>query len=418
VKISILLPTRDRLPLLRLAIESVRRLDDRDWEIVVSDNQSSGDVAGYIRSLDDARIRYLRTPQLLSITDNWNNALAHSTGDYVIMMGDDDALLSNYFATTRRLIATFDQPHLIYHNALCYAYPGVIPSEPDGFLRSEGYADFLEKASQPFRLPPERARALVKSSMDFRISYSFNMQFVTIKRSLIDELAGSNGFYRSPFPDYYAMNHLFARAREIVVEPRPLVVIGVSKSSFGFFHNNQLEQAGKSFLAGKAGSDESEQHRAALLPGTNINDGWLRAMEDLQSELGLPVDLKPNYSRYRMLQIIYTYTGHHLRGTVGVDDLANLRRHLQAPERLFYDLLFAILAVTQRVSPASIRCYVPTVATLISRQFPWWNPVRDTGNYGDITDVVERIDGDREPERWRAQRGPQPLDRLLRAIFP
>ena len=114
MKISILLPTRDRLELLRHAIASVTRLEDHDYEIVISDNCSSGDVAGYVESLDGDRIRYVRTPRLFSITENWNNALAHSTGDYVLMLGDDDALLASYFTRTRKLIADFDGPQVIH----------------------------------------------------------------------------------------------------------------------------------------------------------------------------------------------------------------------------------------------------------------------------------------------------------------
>src|ERR1700733_1385243 len=124
MKISVLLPTRDRLDLLRHAVASVTRLEDTDYEVVISDNCSSGDVEGYASSLNDVRVRYVRTPELLSVTENWNNALAHCTGDYVLMLGDDDALLDGYFTRTRRLIAEFDDPQVIYHSALLYSYPG------------------------------------------------------------------------------------------------------------------------------------------------------------------------------------------------------------------------------------------------------------------------------------------------------
>ncbi|MGD0455559.1 MAG: glycosyltransferase family A protein, partial [Solirubrobacteraceae bacterium] len=200
MKISVLLPTRDRLELLRHAVASVLRIDDPDWEVVISDNCSSGDVAGYVASLGDERIRHLRTPELLSVTENWNNALEHSTGDYVLMLGDDDALLGDYFTRTRRLIADFDHPQVIYHNALSYAYPGVIPAEPDGFLRGEGYADFLRDCGErPFRLPLQDARRLARAAAGFRLGFGLNMQFVTIARDAVDELSGDGSFFRSPF---------------------------------------------------------------------------------------------------------------------------------------------------------------------------------------------------------------------------
>ena len=38
------MPTRDRLEYLKLAVETIRRQDCPDWEIVISDNDSSDDV--------------------------------------------------------------------------------------------------------------------------------------------------------------------------------------------------------------------------------------------------------------------------------------------------------------------------------------------------------------------------------------
>jgi hypothetical protein len=419
MKISVLLPTRDRLELLRRAVWSVRRLDDPDYEVVISDNCSAEDVAGYVASLKDPRIHYVRTPKLLSVTDNWNNALAHSIGDYVIMLGDDDALLSNYSTTVRRLIADFNHPQVVYHNALCYAYPGVIPGEPDGFLRGEGYATFLRGgARQPFRLPNEEARQLAHAATNFRLRYGFNMQFVTVARNVIDELSGDGSFFRSPFPDYYAINHLFACARSIVVEPRPLVVIGISPRSHGFYASNNREAEGRTFLEGRERPEQPAPGRLRLLPGTNMNDGWLRAVEDLYRQLGCPPDLKPNYRRYRMLQIVHTYNGYYLQGTVSTAQISQIKHGMTSPERLLYGLLFGALATAKRVLPARARPQVSRVVSLISRQVPWWDPVRHSSHYLDISEVVEQVDGDSDPASWGAQRGSRLRNKLLWRVFP
>jgi glycosyltransferase involved in cell wall biosynthesis len=418
MKISILLPTRDRLSLLRHAVHSVRRLDDPDWEIVISDNESSEDVEGYVDSLADPRVRYVRTPTLLPVAENWNNALLHSSGDYVVMLGDDDALLGNYFTRTRRLIAEFDHPQVIYHNALCYAYPGVLPEEPEGFLRSEGYARFLHGAERPFRLPAREARSLVAGAMDFRLRYGFNMQFVTIGRELIEQLSRGGPFFRSPFPDYFAMNNAFLRASSIVVEPHPLVVIGVSPRSYGFFHNNRRESEGRSFLEGNGTQGGAPGPESPLLPGTNINDGWLRAMEALHEELGSPSEPRPNYRRYRRLQVVHVYYAHFLQGGVAERELAELGRHLSRRERLLYGALFSVLRLLARVLPARALPYFRSAVAMSPRQFPWWDPVRDPGRMADISEVVERIDGDQEPGRWERQRGSRLRAALLGRILP
>ena len=99
---SVLLPTHDRLEYLRYAVESVRRQDEADWELIVSDNDSTDDIAGFVQSLGDERVRYVRTDRFVPVTENWNNALRHSRGDYVVMLGDDDALLPGYLSGQRR----------------------------------------------------------------------------------------------------------------------------------------------------------------------------------------------------------------------------------------------------------------------------------------------------------------------------
>ncbi len=409
MKISILLPTRDRLLLLRHAVDSVLRLDDEDWEVIVSDNESSEDVEGYVAGLGDERVIYTRTPRLLPVAENWENALRHSRGEYVVMLGDDDALLGDYFSRTRELVQRFDAPDVIYHGALVYAYPDVLPEAPEGYLRSESYAEFLRGATQPFVLEPDRARRLVRGSMNFSLRYGFNMQFATIKRSFIDAQSHDGPFFRSPFPDYYAMNLSFARARSIVVEPRPLVVIGVSPRSYGFFHNNAREAEGRQFLEG----DGDDRDRRRLLPGSNINDGWLGAMEDLSRELG-DARLVPNYRRYRRLQIAYVYEGHRLRHTISPEQFAQLQRRISRRERLFYDAVFGALAALQRWLPAGRKQLVSVGLIFAQGQFPGWAPGLDPEHYKDIVDVAERVEPSRYPERWGTPTYPR-LRAVLRA---
>jgi hypothetical protein len=417
MKISVLIPTRDRLDLLRKAVDSVLRLDEPDCELVISDNASSEDVAGYVASLQDARVIYTRSDRSLPVTENWNRALGCSTGDYVVMLGDDDALLGSYFSRIRSLIAEFERPDVIYHNALVYAYPGVIPEEPGGFLRSEGYAEFLQDAEKPFRLERSEAARMAAAAMRFRLRYGFNMQFVTVARTAIEALERNGPFYRSPFPDYYAMNHLFVRAGSIVVDPQPSVVIGVSPRSYGFFHNNRQETAGRSFLEGGAARSSTAEEDEPLLPGTNINDGWLAAMRELHSELGHPVRPRPDYGRYRRLQISYVYEGHHMRGSISRAELAELQKRLSMSERILFGAAFGLLSGLRRVAPERLREALPFALLLIQRQFRVWDPVRDEHRYTDIAEVVSGVDPSQGSSgHWQQPRRPGLRAKLLRRL--
>lgn len=410
MKLSVLLPTRDRLPLLRQAVESVLLQDDGDWEIVISDNHSRDDVAGYVESLGDPRIRCLETERPLPVTDNWNNALRSSSGDYVIMLGDDDALLAGFFSSAKRLIQRFDEPELIYHSALLYAHPGVVPNEPDGYLQPYGYAPFFAQADEPLYLDHDSARELVTAAMNFRVRYGFNMQFVLIGRALINRLAPCGNLFCSPFPDYYAMNLLMLRARSIVIEPRPCVVIGISRSSYGFYHATEREQEGAAMLAG-GDRAQSERSAAPLLPGSNINNGWLLAMVALRQELGgADSDLRPNMRRYRMLQILDIYDGHVLRGTVSKEQIAELWSVMSWGERFVYGSVFRLLRTGAALLPTAARDMLRPWLTHMVGQLPRWNPGRDPQHYEDVIAVVRGVSPDDYPRTWPR---PSMLQRVL-----
>jgi glycosyltransferase involved in cell wall biosynthesis len=388
MRFSALLPTRNRLQYLRFAVESVLRQDDPDWELVISDNDSEEDIAGYVASLGDDRVRYVRTDAFVPVTENWNNALRHSAGEYVVMLGDDDALLPGYFSAMRRHIERFAAPEAIYTSAMLYAYPGVDTAAPQGYLQPYGYASFLRGATEPFALDPAVARRAVDQAMDFRVRYGFNMQFALVSRRLADRIAGDGEFFRSPFPDYFAMNMVMLRARPIVVDPEPRVVIGVTPRSYGFFHSNQLEREARAFLEGDPGERGAEDD--GLLPGTNINNGWLLAMQAVSRAAGDP-ELRPNRRRYRMLQALYVYEHHHF-GSITREQFEELRSRLRRRERLLYDAAFAVAAAAARVTPAPARRAARLAFALAQRQTPYWRPGRDRGEYGDMREVLDRFD--------------------------
>lgn len=389
--LSVLLPTHNRLEYLRYAVESVRRQDDPDWEIVVSDNDSTEDVQGYVSGLGDERVRYARTDSFVPVTENWNNALRHSRGDYAVMLGDDDALLPGYISSLRRLADRFHTPEVVYTGAWLFAYPGVMPDGPAGYLRSGSSASFFAGAHGPFVLDPETAKGLVRDAMALRASYPFNMQYVAVSRTTIARLAGEGEFYRSPFPDFYAMNLLFARAGSIIIDPAPRVVIGITKRSYGYFHFNQRESEALALLNNEA-TEPEVRHAIAprLVPGTNLNTGWLLAMESLHRTLGSPDDLRPDYRRYRLLQAVYCYQHHYVTGSVSRADLEALQAKLTIPERVLFGLIAPVMGAVVRLTPLDLRQRAGRVFDVMLRQQARGRrPPLEAGRYQNMLELIE-----------------------------
>ena len=399
MKFSVLLPTRNRLELLRWAIETVRRQDYDDWEVIVSDNASEDDVAGHVRSLRDTRIRYVRTPSFVPVTDNWNNALRYATGDYIVMLGDDDGLLRGFFRTVHGLIERFHDPDCIYTNGLLFAYPGVMQGHPDGFLEPYSHARFLKDARTPFLLDPAAARALARQSMNFKMLFTYNMQHSVVNRAFIGRLAAKGPFFQSPYPDFYATNVLFLTARSIVVNPLPLVAVGISPKSFGFYYFNDQEKKGVEFLNNLPNVETARRMAHVILPGLSDKTAWLLAMETIKVNYGSEFRLSVGYDRYRYLQVLFVY-GRHLSGKRSGDprvaeyrrELDDLKRKLKPWERALYlpTLRFAALGV--QLLPRALRSRLVNGILSLVGKTPQLAP-RTTGiRYENALEVYERVD--------------------------
>jgi glycosyltransferase involved in cell wall biosynthesis len=90
--VGIGLPTHNGEPFLALALESLLAQDHRELEIVVSDNASTDRTPEIVQDFmrRDSRIRYDRADGFLTASQNFNRALALSSGTLFMWAADDD----------------------------------------------------------------------------------------------------------------------------------------------------------------------------------------------------------------------------------------------------------------------------------------------------------------------------------------
>ena len=93
MKLSIVIPTRERLEYLQESIKTVLAIKDDDIEIIVSDNASEDSTAKILSEIDDIRFKYTNTGKRVSMRANFENGLNVSTGDYIMFFVDDDGVL-------------------------------------------------------------------------------------------------------------------------------------------------------------------------------------------------------------------------------------------------------------------------------------------------------------------------------------
>ena len=98
--VSIGIPTYNRSLCLVHAVESALAQDYKNLEIVISDNASTDETSNVCVELckKDTRIRYIRQPKNLGMTENFRCALAASHGEFFMWLSDDDWVDSSYIS--------------------------------------------------------------------------------------------------------------------------------------------------------------------------------------------------------------------------------------------------------------------------------------------------------------------------------
>jgi glycosyltransferase involved in cell wall biosynthesis len=91
--VTVVLPTRNRAAILRRAIDSALAQTYRDLELIVVDDASTDATGETVRSVSDARIRYLRHDVNQGVAAARNTAIQMARGRYVAFLDDDDEWL-------------------------------------------------------------------------------------------------------------------------------------------------------------------------------------------------------------------------------------------------------------------------------------------------------------------------------------
>lgn len=89
-RVSVVVLTWNRRPLLEQALASVLAQTAGDLEVLVVDNESADDTEAYVRSHPDPRVRYLRNANGGNLSVNRNFAIERARGTWVAFCDDDD----------------------------------------------------------------------------------------------------------------------------------------------------------------------------------------------------------------------------------------------------------------------------------------------------------------------------------------
>ena len=395
MKFSFLLPSKNRIELLARAIDSIFRQQYENFEIIVSDNASDQDYPKFLAGLNDSRLVYRRSPAPISVTENWNKALELASGDYVLMLGDDDALAPGFLPRMADLLVETGKPDIAYLAAYHYCYPNVSPWKPAGYLADVRNSEFFKDRTAPFTLPILQAQRVASAVFDFRYLFGFNSQHFLFRSGFLARIAESpiGSIFQSPYPDTFAAAVSFMKAESILAVPEPSVLIGISPKSFGYYYFNDLEIQGLEFLDNEQVSpDVREAMRENVLPGDRNNTNWLVAAEEARRALAPEHSLALNIDRYRMLQIVSCLRDVYQKKLRAVAEIEELAQRLTQSEQAALNAIQGAIESSSGVLGGNVKRMFRAIDGRLGQFWPAQVKMLRIGRHTSISDALRWLE--------------------------
>jgi len=225
--VSFVIPSRNSAAYLFENIKAILEIKNLEFEIIVSVNHSNDDTLALISSFNDSRIRIIQPDLPLQMAQNYNFALGHAKGEWILLLGSDDAALPNFANRFIESLSKFPNAEIISWKRAYYYWPGV---EDQYGLRAVRYfeSNKIIRRNSPMQL--YAALLGFKEIFDLPQLYTCSL----VKRSLI--LKCSDGetekFYKSIIPDVYSSVPLLLNTKNYVYSEKPLSLVGTSVGTY------------------------------------------------------------------------------------------------------------------------------------------------------------------------------------------
>lgn len=132
-KVSIILPTYNRVHILHKSIDSVRKQTYPHWELLVVDDGSTDDTKTLVESYQDGRIRYMTYGDNRGVAAARNYGIAQASYDYIAFQDSDDVWRPDKLEKQMEALRQAGENTGFCYHAISYEKAGegivVVPSE-------------------------------------------------------------------------------------------------------------------------------------------------------------------------------------------------------------------------------------------------------------------------------------------------
>jgi glycosyltransferase involved in cell wall biosynthesis len=249
-KVSIIIPTLNRVHLLKYAIKSAIAQDYKDLEIVVCDDFSDDNTKETVESFKLKNIVYIKTPKRLNMADSFEFALSKASGEYLTFPTDAIYLLPDCISYAMEKLEENGVKLAMSKNCVyCYS-------------------DWMEKVRRnTLQIPSFTFKTyLIDSKSVLKKFYDNIRESVVPKsinslchRSVIEKAVGKQGrFFSQPVPDHTSAVSMLANTDKFIFIDKPLFLGSLSSSNIGASQSFNLGKGAQDFLRGFEGKKIDE----------------------------------------------------------------------------------------------------------------------------------------------------------------
>jgi hypothetical protein len=200
--------------------------DFDDYEIVVCDNAGGPATRAVVDAVRSERITYHRTDGPLAMSANWELAVSLAQGEYVTVVGDDDALMPYALRELDRLIVEYQRPPAVNWRRAVYTWPTIS-------VRGDANLLFLP-LTRACNVFDGRERLAMASRWEVGADQLPMIYCSVIRSDLIEmhrNIAGC--VFPNIYPDVYSAYAFAYLAESYVFVEVPMGVAGLSSASNG-----------------------------------------------------------------------------------------------------------------------------------------------------------------------------------------
>lgn len=228
-RFSIIIPTFDCHDTLIKTIETCTAQEFKDFEVIVCHDLSNPDVRAMVEAFEDERVKFVGSDKRMVMSDNWELAVSHAKGEYLIIVGDDDGLMLHALKELDRILNELNVK-VVRWDRVYYNWPCLI----------------IKELANEMQIPLEKksifvnAKKIIPKIANLKTSYTMLPMLYNsaIHRDLVKELIEKTGrVFKAYNADIYS-GFAFAHLAGIYVSlGRPMSINAGAAHSIGTLRN-------------------------------------------------------------------------------------------------------------------------------------------------------------------------------------